>query len=123
MNELRSYILDPTGHFTKHISSLEQKTLAKQNLAEACGLIPNWVMDYEYDDLNMKDMLQKYYPFGMFPIPKTTVSDSGVFSYPEDPDLYPLVKMSRGEEIIYQYQYGLVAIVQPDGSAFCTRMD
>ena len=41
----------------------------------------------------------------------------------EDPDLYPLAKIERGDETFYQYQYGLVAIVQKDGSSFCTRMD
>jgi len=118
------YKIDPTGHFTDHIGNPDQLRFATDNLLEACGFIPEWVMyDKDHDDLNMKDMLETHYPYGMFEIDNSIIDSDGTYHYPEDPDMYPLIKMERGEETLYQYKYGLVAIVQKDGSLFVTRMD
>jgi len=118
------YEIDPTGHFTDHISNPDQLMFANSNLFEACGFIPEWVInDRDHDDLNIKDMLETHYPYGMFEMDKSVVDPDGTYHYPQDPDMFPLIKMKRGEETLYQYQHGIVAIVQKDGSSFVTRMD
>lgn len=93
-------------------------------LLELAGVIPKWVEDIP-ETSNVKDGLTRLYGFGnLFKMTGYTIHNDGKLSYPEDPDLYPLIKFDRKFETIYQYEYGIVAITYKDGSStFVTRMD
>ena len=60
---------------------------------------------------------------GWFPMKNFTMSKDKVLQYPGDPPLQPLGYMQLRDERIYVYQYGIVAVVQPDGSFEAARMD
>ena len=94
------------------------------DLESILGLIPGFVYNEAYLHLPTKDALELQYGFGeLWNDTQTTIDKNGVRSFPGDSDLYPLVKMFRGDDIVYQYDYGLVSISYRDGSQFHTRMN
>lgn len=96
---------------------------SEQDIIQACGYIPGWTVNKDYSDDSLKDALDKQYGFGLFEDNIARVDEEGKYIYPGDQDFYPLIKITRNEEILYQYQYGLVAIIDKEGNSFCTRMD
>jgi len=91
-------------------------------LGEMMGVLPMWV-DYE-DPRSIREQFNEKYQFGLFEMTGGTVDpETGVHSYPEDPDLWPIGKMTLRDEIVWFYPYAMVAIKQADGSMFVTRMD
>jgi len=87
------------------------------------GTLPYWTINPDYLDKPLKEALDSQYGFGLFEATGQTITKDGIYQYPEDPDLYPLIKIVRHDETFYQYQYAMVAIVQKDGNTFVTRMD
>jgi len=92
-------------------------------LVDACGLIPGWVGNEAFSDQDMKTALDKQYGYGLHEMTGSTITEEGVHSYPEDPDMYPLIKMERKDETLFMYESAIVAIRQADGTMFVTRMD
>lgn len=114
-------MVDPTGHF---------KGVEEARLLQACGLIPGWIMDWTLNhstDLPLRDYLDQTYGFGLYDMgPKASIDADGVYRYPGDSDLYPLISFSTPIGKLYMYQYAIVAIpVEKDGvtDTFITRMD
>lgn len=93
-------------------------------IRNSIGIIPHWTFDIEHIEMPVKEALDKQYGFGLYEM-GGKITEDGVYvsEYEEDPDLYPIAKMIRGEETVYCYQYAIVGIVQKDGSSFITRMD
>lgn len=106
------WIPDPTGHFPK---------VAVGNLMSACGVLLIWLD--EDDPRDAREQFDSNYPFGLIETRGGTVRDNGVYEYPEDPPLHPLMSCKLHDvEDVYLYQHAMVAIVR-DGVAFVTRMD
>ena len=110
--------LDPNNHYKEQTGDY---------LLESCGFIPYWVNNWfqlalPYD---LKEFLTKSYGFGnLSELKGGKITKKGNYKYPEDPLLYPLLKVSTPEGYFYQYPYGIVAI--PLGykkGHFVTRMD
>jgi hypothetical protein len=103
--------VDPTDHFSD---------VEPEYLVDACGLIPYWI------DVTTEDSFQKQvddnYGFGLFEMKGGEVDANGVYRYPEDPDLFPLVKWERDGEVAYMYQYAIMSFIK-DGEVFVTRVD
>lgn len=108
--------VDPMGKYPN--ASGEQIFLA-------CGQVPVWLNDLNNPDHeSIKSIFSRFYVFGVFETKGGIVDEEGVYKYPNDPDLYPLIKMERGNEIVYQYRSGLVSIIDVEtGNSFVTRMD
>lgn len=113
-------MIEPTPAF---IDPLDKYNAPDEQLLEACGLLPYWVVDDRYMDLPLKEALDKQYQFGLYEITGGKVDSLGIYKYPEDPELYPILVIVRKDETFFQYPYGMVAIVQEDGSSFVCRMD
>ena len=105
---------DPTKSFT-HISD--------KDIIYSLGLVPQIMFDPNNSDLNMWDGLNAGYVHGggLF-IGEGTINEDLFYIFPGDPPLKPLAKYTRGDEIAYQYQYGLM-MVEKDGKLTPTRMD
>jgi hypothetical protein len=117
-------VIDPTGHF-------ESKGVEKGRLVEACGLIPGFVAFAERMEAEtareVYDYMVKEYGFGGFEWSEEehhVDTGTGVYSYPDDPDLYPLVLLEvDGCDVdVYIYQHAIVSIVGDDETIVC-RMD
>lgn len=109
-----TFTVDPTEHFlsTNHDA-----------LMAACGLIPGWAL-FGLDE-GLQAHMESTYQYGpLTEMSGCTVNKDGVYQspYDEDPDLYPLLHVRRGDDEMYQYQYGIVAF-KNGSSWFVTRMD
>lgn len=108
--------LDPKG---KHVEYSED------HIKSMLGLIPNFILqaqrDMEIEQYSFAEAMEKQYGWPAGKMEGTVVD--GVYSYPSDPDLYPLAEYNCGEGItLYQYEYGIIAYVEPDKTTI-VRMD
>lgn len=100
----------------------------RQALLDACGFIPVWVQEWlddeDVDEEDLSTYLAQRYGHPCFEYPmEGTVQEDGRYTYPSDPDLYPLMSVYVGEErLLYMYQYGIVAVPVGD-SHVIVRMD
>jgi hypothetical protein len=108
--------LDPCAEFT---------TTSDNDIAETCGILPYWIINETNEKLTMLEIFNEQYSFGVHEMTGGTINtETGVYSYPEDPDLIPLIKLEKQGETMYQYHYGIVAIVNDTtDETFVTRLD
>lgn len=107
--------LDPTGHYGEH-------NVNPEYLVPMLGLLPQFLAESDPAD-DAREAFDKAYGFGLYEMTGGNVDkNSGIFTYPEDPDMYPIAECIRGDEIIYFYESAIVAIVSKT-STFVTRMD
>jgi len=107
-------IVDPLNKFP-HINP--------DDIVRSLGLIHGWAIHAD-DYSGFKECLLDHY--GQFyggPLRGGIVNEEGYYVYPEDPDLVPLAGWEHDGETLYQYQYGIVAVISADGSQWITRMD
>ena len=96
--------------------------LTPSQIMEWCGFIPHWLYNVsDYDSI--KECLIDQYDYYSGEMSGGTIDDKGVYTYPEDPPLYPLITVYGDGEIFHQYNYGIVATVQKDGTQWIARMD
>lgn len=104
--------INPTGN----------DTTQKEFIQSLLGMIPFWLDNSEEE--TAFNALKSQYLYGFMSESKDTeIEEDGTYLYPGDPPIYPIVKITRGKETVYIYHYGLVAIVQPNGDSYATRMD
>lgn len=115
MSKIISVETDPTDNF----SDVEEGTLM-----EHMGLIPNFIVQaLDRPDTSLAQGMLDAYGFGSVPMLGGIVKEDGVYSYPEDPDLYPMVKLVTERGTIYVYQYGIVSILETSKTTVVYRMD
>ena len=113
--------LDPTGHFSG-------RNVPPKKLVEALGIVPYFVLSAAEDAQEptaraVLDIMAEAYGFYLGDMEGGTVDAEGVYSYPEDPDLYPLIKWTVGEKVdVFMYPYAIVA-VRDGTNTIITRMD
>lgn len=108
------FTVDPLFKFTDY---------TEEEILTSLGFLPEWVINSEYFDKPLVKALDEQYGYGLYESSSGSVTEDGIFQYPNDPDMYPLIKIQRGDETFYQYLYGMVSIVQKDGSSYITRLD
>ena len=97
------------------------------NVISVCGLLPGWVAGYVDNAITLKEHLEECYGFGtLFEMTGGEVQPDMRYTYPEDPDLHPLLHMklvATGAEFV-QWNHGICAMRQSeDAPWFVTRMD
>jgi hypothetical protein len=103
--------VDPTGHF----DGVEQ-----ERLFQAAGYLPGWVLSCP-DDYDMERWVREQYQFPAMDM-SGTMTDDGIYKYPEDPDLHPMFKMWNHETTVYFYQHAIISF-KKNGIFSTTRMD
>ena len=110
---------DPLDYHT--IPPTSQRTVL--DIAQECGIIINWCINRDPGD-SFHETLDKRYRYGMYEMKGGTISEEGVHSYPEDPDLYPLCEVRQDDEVVWVYEYGIVCIKNLiTDKTFVCRMD
>jgi len=110
--------IDPTGNYRLFGNT-------EHELMEACGLIPMWVREWSASPTQrtLKEYLSDAYGFGLYEMTGGQIDpETGIYSYPEDPELKPLMSIDTDEGVLYIYEYAIVAIPTVHGY-FITRMD
>ena len=92
--------IDPKNHYAH---------LDEQHIHELLGMIPFYVADRDIGE-TVKETLTRNYGFGEL------IEMDGE-------DLFPLAEMMSEDSTVLQYPYGIISIVDADGSTFITRMD
>lgn len=112
--------LDPTSAF---------KGVSRDKLIGALGLIPQFgaMAFLEHPEGSSEDIygsMVSAYGFGDMRHTGGSVSPEGVYSYPEDPELPPLVVLQQegSPTKVYVYQHAIIAVVDSDNTIF-SRMD
>ena len=110
--------VDPTGQYKK---------VPKQRLVDALGIVPSFVSyaAVEAPEATARavlDAMAEAYGFYMGDMEGGTVDAEGVYQYPDDPPLYPLVRWTLDNVTVYMYQFAIVA-VQDEDTTIVTRMD
>lgn len=104
-NDNISIEFDPTNHFSSTPFSI---------IADAIGIIPQWLNDYAAYPADLAIDMNYQHGGGWHSFEGFTINpENGVLSYPEDPDLHPMVKYNRPlweHEDVYQYESGWVAV-------------
>jgi hypothetical protein len=98
----------------------------EREFAELLGFIAEGSEEEEEEE-SLVDFMRDKYGWGLFEMKGGSVSDSGVYKYPEDPDLHWVAKVDTSKddskiEYSYIYPYAIVALPTEDGY-FVTRMD
>lgn len=108
-------VIDPTNSYPKDL---------RGGLMDATGLIPYFIAEAaeETTARGVYDVMVEAYGFGGHEMDGGSVSSDGTYSYPEDPDLAPLVSFELDAGFVYVYQYGIVGIASPN-ETIVTRMD
>ncbi len=91
---------------------------------EHLGLIPCFL--YADDERGAKEQFDARYRLGgfhPFGAGKWKADADRTLHYPEDPPLEPWASTNLRDETVVQYQSGIVAIFQKDGSFQVARMD
>ena len=106
-----------------NLETNKEFNLDQYEVINILGYIPGWLGNIEFKDMTAKEALKEQYNFGLFEMKGGEVTEDGTFKYPGDPDLKWIAKITRKDETIYQYYYGIIAIIDKDGNTFVTRMD
>ena len=97
--------LDPNEHFDM---------VPYSRIMEVIGIIPNWLAAEQALPADQAIHVNYAHGGGWYRVNGFTIDPAtGVLTYPEDPDMYPLAKFTRKawpNEIVYQYEYGYVAV-------------
>ena len=114
-------ILDPRGQFTN---------VKPEYLIAGCGLIPYFVYDaFEVAPSGSPEDIYtnmvSSYGFGDMRHEGGTVdSETGVYNYPEDPPMNPLLKIgsTMSDVVVYIYQYAIITVTD-NTDTIVSRMD
>lgn len=90
---------------------------------EYLGLLPGFLNADDPDSATQQFNKNYEHGGGWRPIDGYTLEENGVLTYPGDPPMQPLAIASMRNETIIVYRYGIVAVIQPDGSFEACRMD
>jgi len=107
-------ITNPNYHYTP---------ADEAQIPEMVGIIPYWAEDANQAGLTLKEGFAVSYGMPLYEMTGGTISNKGVYQFPEDPELQPLMSITNDTETCYIYPYGIVGIVGEDNSQFITRMD
>ncbi|ENI4487335.1 hypothetical protein ABXZ88_003207 [Vibrio fluvialis] len=105
--------LDPSDHY---------KNTSEEVLMEGAGLLPHFVTNSEQP---LREQLEAGYgyPVSITSGDEFTVAANGAYQYPDDPTLYPYVKMSLGDEHVFIYPYSIVTFFKGGELLGYGRMD
>lgn len=119
---MNKFNVDPLGKFEK------AKAAA---LVEACGIVPSFALYAEEAGADtaeaFMEKMNSVYGFGFggnMLDHGGTVSPEGVYEYPEDRPLYPLMEYKTDKGItVWLYEYALVVVVDAEDNKVMQRMD
>ena len=105
--------IDPTGYFIGAIAG---------RIIETIGVLPFWLSEGLEEGETAEHALLSRYEYANGAMTGGTIDKEGVYTYPSDPDLYPLAKVVTETGTIYFYEYAMVSIVTDDKTT-TYRMD
>jgi hypothetical protein len=114
--------LDPLGH---------SPGVPGSKFADACGVLPIWIIEAMKEFDSVEDVTESVLSAYALPCSKAyggIISEKGIYLYPEDLPLYPLMEIKTDKVRVLIYHYALIAFQSIDdhgrhSTHFMTRMD
>jgi len=95
-----------------------------QALIEACGVLLPWASEAAILQAPFYAHFEEVYPYGLHKMTGGTVDKTGLYEYPGDPPLSPVIQVSSPSEICFLYPSAIVAIYnKQSGDSFVTKVD
>lgn len=96
-----------------------------ERLIEACGFLPTMMIESQNPDSSLKAALEENYPFGANWNSDGVIDEQGVYHYPKDEPLPPIMSITNKltDDVAYIYQYGIVAARNEKGEYVTGRFD
>ena len=88
--------------------------VSDSDLGNLCSVIYHWAGIALIANMPMREVIHRHYGYALDPMEGGSVTENGLYSYPSDPDLYPLCKIEMSQEIIFFYEYEIIAIRNKD---------
>jgi hypothetical protein len=100
-----------------YLNRVERGYPTLSDLTRACGYLLPWATDPAGAGVPLREWMDRCYaPYTSGArLGVGTVHEDGRFSYPGDPDEYPLVRIVRPEGELFIYRHGDVAFRSPEG--------
>ena len=112
--------IDPTSHYIANGKDIHRAV-------HDYYILFNWLFAGKEVDVTKraKDILIDSYAYymGDMDITTSTFDMDGTYHYPEDPPMYPLVRVKYEDETVYFYPHAFVASIQSDGTTWMSRFD
>jgi len=88
-------------------------------------IIYAWAQNSIIENAPIKEIIEWHYGYPLDPFgTKGSVNEEGIYSYPSDPDLYPIATITTAKEIIFCYEYEIICIRnKEDGKDLILRVD
>jgi hypothetical protein len=117
--------LDPLNGF-RYYRDPVQEALGRHDVFFVDNI--GWIPDFIYRALlapavPLAVSMLEAYQFPLSPMTGGDVHDDGRYTYPEDPDLLPLAKITTARGIVYIYEFGIVAICETGLDCVVYRFD
>ena len=119
--------LDPNQSHTNHWLENTTASQKEQFIWGCCGLIPKFFLEacdkvQDSKDVSLDNLashMDAIYQFGGFNTHpwSGTLTSKGVYQYPDDPDLHPLVILEQDGFQCLIFEYGITAIRKKDDLA------
>lgn len=90
-------------------------------VVDVAGVLIAWA----WHAIQADDAIEKmcsFYIYGTYEMKGHSKIENGVYNYPGDPKMYPIVTVASDTASVYIYEHAIVAIVQGDRQ-YVTRMD
>ena len=99
---------DPLGQYEKFIGIHALRTM--------CMVPEHWGRIAEEQSLPMKEIINCHYGYEInaWNMTRTTIEENGLYKYTGDPDMSPLCKITTSREVIFFYEYDIMAIRNKD---------
>jgi len=108
--------VDPTGHYAS-------KNKNPSDVVQACGILTNYALMGNATISANLAANYTYFTGWSEPHKDAAMDDEGVYQYPEDPPLHPLIKLEQGNEEVFIYPYAIVCVRVGGKFAHTARMD
>lgn len=111
-----SIIIDPNDYYTDS---------NHHNIVSHCGVIINWAINPNYVKSSFKTAVLDQYLYGSDFCMGGDIDHDGVYRYPEDPPMHPLLKITRNDDVLYFYQHDIIAMSDKSQKSgfYITRVD
>jgi len=116
-NKMIKIIVDPTEHF----HNLEDKVLL-----EHCNVVISWAVNPIFSKSTFKASILQQYLYNLSDFCMGgEVGNDGVYRYEGDEPLYPLICLEKGDDILYFYEYDIIALKdsKQEKGFYITRVD
>ena len=108
--------IDPTDYYT---DNNHHKIIAY------CQTVISWAINPSFVKTSFKAGVLQQYLYGANFNMGGIIDSNGIYKYPDDPPLHPLLKIERNNDCLYFYEHDIIALKDANSTSgfYITRVD